>query len=90
MPLTRRVPKRGFTNPYRTTYQIVNVRDLTQMPGLEVTPEALLENGVVRRIDRPIKILATGDVGRAYVVKGCSASGPAREKIENAGGRFED
>ncbi len=90
MPLNRRVPKRGFTNPYRTVYQVVNLRDLTRLTGEEVTPEGLLESGVVGRVDRPIKILATGDVTRPYVIKGCSASAPAREKIEKAGGRFED
>ncbi len=65
------------------------MRDLSELPGEEVTPETLLDSGVVGRIDRPIKILATGDVDRAYVVKGCNASGQAREKIEKAGGRFE-
>ncbi len=90
MPLTRRVPKRGFTNPFRVPAQIVNLRDLPRLSGEEVDPTALVDAGLVTRADRPIKILGTGDATRAYTVKGCATSKTAREKIEKAGGRIEE
>ena len=90
MPLTRRVPKRGFTNPFRVPAQIVNLRDLARQPSEDVDPTTLVAAGLVTRADRPIKILGTGDPTRAYTVKGCATSKTAREKIEKAGGRIED
>jgi large subunit ribosomal protein L15 len=89
MPLTRRVPKRGFVNPFRVPAQVVNLRDLVKLPDVTVTPTVLLEQGLVGRADRPVKILGTGDAARAYVVTGCAASASARVKIERAGGRIE-
>ncbi|MDH3455929.1 MAG: 50S ribosomal protein L15 [Gemmatimonadota bacterium] len=89
MPLIRRVPKRGFTNPFRVPAQVVNVRDLAKLPSETVTPDALVEAGLVRRIDGPIKLLGSGDATRAYVVTGCAASRTAQAKIEQAGGRVE-
>lgn len=89
MPLTRRVPKRGFTNPFRVPHQAVNLRDLAKVSGEEISPATLVEAGLVGAADRPVKILATGDAARPYVVKGCSASRAAKEKIERAGGRIE-
>lgn len=90
MPLVRRVPKRGFTNPFRVPAQVVNLRDLSKLPGEEVTPAVLLEQGLIGHADEPIKILGMGEATRAYVVKGCDASKSAREKIEQAGGRIEE
>jgi large subunit ribosomal protein L15 len=89
MPLTRRVPKRGFTNPFRVPNQVVNLRDLDKVAGEEVTPATLMEAGLVGAANRPVKILAKGEAARAYVVKGCTASRTATEKIEQAGGRIE-
>ena len=89
MPLVRRVPKRGFTNPFRVAAQVVNLRDLERLPGTDVTPGGLLEAGLVRRADRPVKILGTGDAGRAFSVSGCLCSASARQKIEQAGGKVE-
>jgi large subunit ribosomal protein L15 len=89
MPLTRRIPKRGFTNPFRVAAQVVNLRDLKRLPSEEVTPASLVASGLVTRADRPIKILGTGEAGRPYVVRGCALSRSAREKIEAAGGRIE-
>lgn len=89
MPLIRRVPKRGFRNPFRTPNQIVKLRDLDQISGDEVTPASLLGSGLVRKADRPVKVLAGGDVTRAFVVRGCAVSKAARERIEQAGGRIE-
>ncbi len=90
MPLTRRVPKRGFTNPFRVAAQVVNLRDLADVADETITPAVLMERGLVSRANAPIKILATGDATRAYVIHGCAVSKSAREKIEQAGGRIED
>jgi large subunit ribosomal protein L15 len=89
MPLIRRVPKRGFTNPFRVPNQVVNLKDLDKISGEEINPAALIEAGLVGNANRPIKILGTGEATRAYVVQGCTASRTAREKIEQAGGRVE-
>lgn len=89
MPLSRRVPKRGFTNPFRVPAQVVNLRDLERLPGDAVTPALLVEQALVGRADRPIKILATGEAKRSFVVQGCAVSAAARTKIEQAGGRIE-
>ncbi len=89
MPLIRRLPKRGFTNPFRNAAQVVNVRELVKLPSEEVSPSSLVAIGLVGRADDPVKLLGTGEVTRAYVVKGCLASAGARQKIEQAGGRFE-
>jgi large subunit ribosomal protein L15 len=89
MPLVRRVPKRGFTNPFRVAAQPVNLRDLAKLSGTEVTPLTLLSAGLISRADRPVKLLGTGDAVRAYVVAGCLISASAREKIERAGGEVE-
>src|SRR5215470_3547621 len=90
MPLIRRIPKRGFTNPFKQDAQVVNVRHLGLLAeGAEVTPETLFGAGLVRRPDTPIKLLGMGDVKRRFVVKGVGVSGSARQKIEAAGGVIE-
>ncbi len=89
MPLIRRVPKRGFTNPFRVPNQVVNLRDLEAVTGEDVTPLVLLESGLVSTLKRPVKILGVGEVTRAFVIKGCQTSSTARSKIEQAGGRIE-
>jgi large subunit ribosomal protein L15 len=90
MPLTRRVPKRGFTNPFRVPSQPVNLRDLDRVTGETVSPAVLVELGLVGKAADPIKILGTGEVTRAFVIQGCAVSKSARAKIEQAGGRIED
>jgi large subunit ribosomal protein L15 len=90
MPLTRRVPKRGFTNPFRVPAQVVNVRDLEKLPDPTVTPAALVERGLVSLAAGPIKILGMGEASRPYTIQGCAVSKAARDKIERAGGRVED
>jgi large subunit ribosomal protein L15 len=90
MPLIRRIPKRGFTNPFKQHAQVVNVRHLGLLAeGAEVTPETLFGAGLVRRPDTPIKLLGMGEVQRKFVVKGVGVSGSARQKIEAAGGTIE-
>ena len=90
MPLIRRIPKRGFTNPFKQPAQVVNVRHLVLLAeGVEVTPETLFGAGLIRRPDHPVKLLGMGDLQRKLVVKGVSVSASARAKIEQAGGTIE-
>jgi large subunit ribosomal protein L15 len=90
MPLIRRIPKRGFTNPFKQDAQVVNVRHLGLLAaGVEVTPDTLFGAGLVRRPDQPIKLLGMGDVQRKFLVKGVSVSASAKTKIEQAGGTIE-
>jgi large subunit ribosomal protein L15 len=89
MPLTRRVPKRGFTNPFRVENQAVNLSQLKQVSATEVSPETLYSAGLIGKPDAPVKLLGTGDADRAYTVRGVSLSASARAKIEAAGGSIE-
>jgi large subunit ribosomal protein L15 len=91
MPLHRRVPKRGFHNHFRVQYEVVNLDLLGAKfdAGTVVTPELLREHGLVAGGDRPIKILARGDVGKALTVRAHKFSGKASEKLKAAGGTAE-
>jgi large subunit ribosomal protein L15 len=89
MPMYRRLPKRGFTNPFKVTAQVVNLRQLDKVTGAEVSPETLHAAGLVSEPDRPVKLLATGDIARAITVRGLAVSASARTKIEAAGGTVE-
>jgi large subunit ribosomal protein L15 len=89
MPMYRRLPKRGFTNPFREEAQVVNLRQLAAVEGTELSPETLRAAGLVRRADAPIKLLATGEPGRAFTVRGVAVSAAARAKLEAAGGTVE-
>lgn len=89
MPLIRRVPKRGFWNPFRVDYQVVNLRDLSKVAGDEVTPSTLMQSMLIAKPQKPVKILGFGDVDRAVTVRGCALSKTAQQKIEAAGGRIE-
>jgi len=90
IPLYRRLPKRGFTNPFRVEAQVVNVGTLAQLEGTEVSPESLAAAGLVARTAEVVKLLGTGDVDRAYTVRGMAISASARGKIEAAGGKVEE
>jgi large subunit ribosomal protein L15 len=88
MPLHMRLPKlRGFTNPFRVEYQIVNLDKLGALypSGGEVTVEDLVAKGAVRK-NQPVKILGTGELAVALQVTVHAVSGSAREKITSAGG----
>jgi large subunit ribosomal protein L15 len=89
MPLYRRLPKRGFTNPFKVTYQPVNLRDLDQVEGSEVTPDTLVAAGLLGKATEPAKVLGHGDLSRALTVRGLKVSASARAKIEAAGGKVE-
>jgi len=90
MPLVRRLPKRGFTNVFRTEFAIVNVGQLERFPaGSEVTPEVLLAEGVGSNLRDGLKILGDGTLTRDLVVKAHKFSKKALEIIQSAGGRCE-
>ncbi len=90
MPLKRRVPKRGFHNPFKTILAIINLGQLGIFPsGTEVTPEMLLERGLVRGKGRQIKILGDGSLDKPLTVNAHAFSRKARERIEALGGRVE-
>ena len=88
MPLTRRVPKRGFTNPFREESQVIRLSDLERING-DVTAESLAQAGLVGA-GKKFKVLANGEVTKAVKVKGIRLSAGAREKIVAAGGSVEE
>lgn len=89
-PLYRRLPKRGFTNIHRKEFAVVNVAELNRFEaGTEVTPELLLETGVVKNPRDGIKILGEGDLQVKLTVKANKFSQSAVEKIQAAGGKTE-
>lgn len=89
MPIYRRLPKRGFTNPFKVTNQTVNLAQLSKLSGTELTPETLHAAGLIGRPEAPVKILGTGEADRAYTVRGVALSASARAKLEAAGGSIE-
>ena len=91
MPLHRRVPKRGFHNPFRVEYAIVNLDTLVERfdEGAEVTPEVLRERGIVRESRTLIKVLARGEMSKKLTVKAHKFSAKASEAIAAAGGQVD-
>ena len=90
MPLQRRLPKRGFHNPFRVAYEVVNVGQLEVFDaGVEVTPAALQGRRLLRRGKPMLKILGDGTLTRGLTVHAHAVSTAARQKIEAAGGRVE-
>lgn len=90
MPLQRRIPKRGFHNPFRKEYSIVNVRDLTRFAaGSVVDIDALKAAGMVKNVRDGVKLLGDGDVKHALTVKVNRASKEAARKVVAAGGIVE-
>ena len=88
MPLTRRLPKRGFTNPFRQEANVVRLDQISLLGG-EVTPDSLRAIGLVKR-QGPVKVLANGELSSAVTVRGLKVSASAREKIVAAGGKVEE
>jgi large subunit ribosomal protein L15 len=89
MPLHRRLPKRGFTNIFRKEYAIVNVGTLETLEGASFDPHALIQSGVIKKLNHGLKILGSGDLKRGIVVKAHVFSKAALEKIQAAGGTAE-
>ena len=88
MPLHRRVPKRGFHNPFRVEYAVVNLDALVERfaDGADVTPDVMRAIGLVRDARLPIKVLARGEMSKKLSVQAHKFSGKAAEKIQAAGG----
>ena len=90
MPMTRRIPKRGFNNIFAERYAIVNVSDLEIFKeGTEVDADLLRASGLIRKTDNGVKILGNGELTRPLTVKAAAFSASAKEKIEKAGGKAE-
>lgn len=90
MPLFQRLPKRGFTNINRKEYAVVNLSALNNFEeGTEVTPELLLETGLVSKLKAGIKVLGNGSIEKKLTVKAHNFSTSAKEAIEAAGGQTE-
>ena len=89
-PLFRRIPKRGFHNPFRVEYQVVNLRQLNVFDdGDVVDKKALLEKGLISRLNEPVKILGDGNLKRKLTIKVEACTSSALEKIQQAGSTFE-
>jgi len=90
MPLTMRLPKRGFTNKWRVEYATVNVERLNIFEdGATVTPVELIESGILKNVQDGVKILGNGEITKKLTVKATKFTESAKEKIEAAGGKVE-
>jgi len=90
MPLHRRLPKRGFTNIFKKHYAVVNLRDLEKFDAKDqVTPELLLDRGVVRKLRDGLRVLGNGELKAPLHVVAHHFSASALEKIQKAGGKAE-
>ena len=85
MPMTRRIPKRGFNNIFATKYSVVNVSDLDQF----VDGDLLKASGLIKKTNDGVKILGNGELTKNLTVKAAAFSASAKEKIEKAGGKAE-
>ncbi len=92
LPLVRRLPRlRGFNNIWRVEYTPINLQRLNRFEaGSEVTPEALVAEGMIKSVREAVKILGTGDIDRPLTVKAHKFSASARDKIVAAGGTVEE
>ena len=86
MPLSRRLPKRGFTNNFKKEYQIVNLESLDELSEKIIDANVLYDNGLIRSPLKPIKILGSGDLKSPINIVATEFSKPAKEKIEKTGG----
>ena len=89
MPLHRRLPKRGFTNIFRTEYEVVNLEKLASLGAGEITPEVLRKAGMVSSKKALVKVLGQGELSKAVTVHAHKFSKSAQEKIEKAGGKVQ-
>ncbi len=90
MPIQRRLPKRGFKNPFRKTFQVINLSDIERVGKREsLDPQAMVELGLIRKAGQPVKVLGDGKLDFAVNVSANAFSAKAREVIEAAGGKVE-
>jgi large subunit ribosomal protein L15 len=87
MPLHRRLPKRGFTNIFKTEYTEINLVDLTKLTGQEIGPKELRAAGLIKKEAERIKILGRGEISASMTIQAHKFSRSAQEKIEKAGGQ---
>jgi large subunit ribosomal protein L15 len=90
MPLQRRLPKRGFKNPFKIEYAIVNLKNISSIEGLDIiTPEVLIERGLIKDLKDGIKVLGDGEIQSPFTIKADAFSASALAKIAAAGGKAE-
>ncbi|MBF0546434.1 MAG: 50S ribosomal protein L15 [Candidatus Riflebacteria bacterium] len=91
MRLVRILPKRGFVSPHRVVYSAVNLSELEKKfdAGQVIDPTLLAQNGIIKNLKKPVKILARGDINKALTVRAHRFSESAKAKIEKAGGKAE-
>jgi large subunit ribosomal protein L15 len=89
MPIQRRLPKRGFTNPFRLEYALINVGDLGRLGLAEIDLDKLVETGAVKNRKDGLKVLGDGELNRPVSVRAHKFSASAKEKIEKAGGKAD-
>jgi large subunit ribosomal protein L15 len=90
MPLQRRLPKRGFTNIFRVAFQVVNLSDLERFDAnATVDVDALLERGLIRHMNNPVKLLADGELKKPLNITVHACSAKAKEAVEKAGGQLK-
>jgi large subunit ribosomal protein L15 len=88
MPIYRRLPAKGHNIPFRKVYRIVNVGDLSRIENeTEITCDVLMENGLIRKSNNPVKILGDGEINTALTIRAHAFSKSAKAKIEEAGGK---
>jgi len=91
MPLVRRLPKRGFSNHlFRKEFQILNLRDISDLKLKNIDPEVLLSKGKIKSLRKPVKILGIGEIETPINFKAHAFSQSAQEKIKKAGGTTEE
>ncbi|MBN1500689.1 MAG: 50S ribosomal protein L15 [Spirochaetes bacterium] len=89
LPLYRRLPKRGFTNIFKTEFEVVNISTLDKMSETEITSEVLFKAGVISDLKSYVKILGNGEISKAKTVIADAFSDSAKAKIEKAGGKTQ-
>lgn len=90
MPLQRRLPKRGFKNPFKIEYAIINLKDVSKIEGIDtITPETLIERGMIKDLKNGLKVLGGGEIQRPCTIKADAFSASALAKIAAAGGKAE-
>jgi len=90
MPLQRRLPKRGFKNRFAVNYAVINLKDLIKIEGVDtITPEILMEKGILKNLKDGLKILGEGEIHRPLTIKADAFSASALSKINASGGKAE-
>jgi large subunit ribosomal protein L15 len=90
MPLQRRLPKRGFKNRFKIEYSIINLKDINKIEDLDIiTPEVLIERGMIKDFKDGLKILGEGEIQKPFTIRADAFSASALTKITAAGGKAE-